>query len=400
MAAIRSQTTKQITAAQASDAIRRGRITPLFQPIECLQTGACCGFEALARLDGPDGRVAPEDFLADLNHDDRMCLFGFMLGESIALLKQGGPALADVSVSINVEISLVLDPDFVDVLRYLLARYGFSGERLCLEILEGEDIDDMPELNATLARVRQLGLAVALDDLGSGYASLAKVRDLAIDVVKLDRSFCRDLERRPAELAFVQSLLSLAHSLGKRLIVEGIETPEVYDALRIMGVEFGQGYAIAAPLPAESVIAWRARRADRAPSRRPNSLLGCYASHLMVIEACRVLRRQPLGVAWSASAKDHLNCAIGQLFGLRGWHDTKFGIAHRDFHQVLERYAEDPTAFHAYAEAFRAAMVEAILTRPSEFRCEPVPAMKPRPQAPAPKRRVKARRASQTAATA
>lgn len=399
MVAIRSHTAQQLTVDQASEAIRQGRIVALFQPIECLQTGACRGFEALARLDGPTGRVAPEAFLEGLSPDDRMCLFGFMLGESIGLLKRGGEALSGLTVSVNVEISLVLDPDFVDVLRYLLERYGFSGERLCLEILEGEDIDDMPELNATLSRVRQLGLAVALDDLGSGYASLAKVRDLSIDVVKLDRSFCRDLERRPAELAFVQSLLSLAHSLGKRLVVEGIETPEVYDALRIMGVEFGQGYAIAAPMPASRVVTWRERRVRRSASRRPNSLLGCYASHLMVIEACRVLRRQPLGVAWSASAKDHLNCAIGQLFGARGWHGTKFGTAHRDFHQVLERYAEEPVAFHAYAEAFRAAMVEAILQRPSEFRCEPVSSVKPRAPSSAPKR-LKTRRAPQKAVTA
>ena len=178
----------RITASEASAAVQRGRVTPLFQPIEALQTGTCRGFEALARLPHAGRLAGPDTFLDTLNQDDRLCLFGEMLGASIALLKRRSGSLQALYVSINVEVSLLVTDDFVDILHYFLERYDFDGERLVLEILENEEVADFSRLHATLVGVRHLGLSIALDDIGSGYASLAKVRDLPIDIFKLDRS--------------------------------------------------------------------------------------------------------------------------------------------------------------------------------------------------------------------
>lgn len=361
----------RITAGEASAAVRRGRVTPLFQPIESLQTGTCRGLEALARLSHEGRLVAPDTFLGSLSGDDRLCLFGEMLGASIALLKRRSETLQSLYVSINVEVSLLVSDDFVDILHYFLERYDFKGERLVLEILENEDVADFSRLHATLDGVRRLGLSIALDDIGSGYASLTKIRDLPIDIFKLDRSFSRDLEMHPEDLMFVQSILSLAHGLGKRMVVEGIETPEVYDALRVMGVELGQGFEIAPPMPANDVVAWLMGRTSREPSQRPLCLLGAYASHLTVVEACRVIRRQPLPMAWTPAAHDHENCVIGKLFGARGWHDTAFGEAHRQFHAVLALFDKDYPLWVESADRFRDAMAEAISGRPYEMRCAP-----------------------------
>lgn len=352
--------------------MRRGGVAPLFQPIEDLQTGRCRGFEALARLRHGDRLVSPPTFLDSLSADDRLCLFGVMLGESIALLKGRSKALRSLYVSINVEISLLIGEDFVDILKYFLDRYDFSGERLVLEILENEEVTDFSRLAANLDAVRALGFSIALDDIGSAYASLTKIRDLPIDIFKLDRSFSRDLEMHPEDLMFVLSIHSLARGLGKRMIVEGIETPEVYDAMRVLGVEYGQGYAIAPPMDAAEIVGWLASRSLHPSNQSPLCLLGAYASLLSVVETCRCLRVQPLPIAWTSAATDHENCVIGKLFGQRGWHDTPFGHAHRRFHEVLPLYAKEESRWMAAANAFRDAMAHAISERPHEMRCDPV----------------------------
>ena len=363
---------RRITASEASIAVKQGHVTPLFQPIEALQTGECRGFEALARI-RHDGRLyPPAAFLDGLDADDRLCLFGTMLGASIALFRSAPAPLRDLYVSINVEVSLLVSADFVDILLYFLERYDFSGERLVLELLESEEVTDFSRLQDNLEAIRRLGLSIALDDIGTAYASLTKIRDLPIDIFKLDRSFSRDLEMHPEDLTFVLSILSLAAGLGKRLVVEGIETPEAYDALRVLGVDLGQGYGIAPPMPADAVEAWLAARAPRPANQAPLSLLGAYASLLTVVESCRCLRRQPLPIAWTDAVKDHENCVIGRLFGARGWRDTEFGAAHAAFHGVLPLYATDESRWRAGADRFRDAMAAAIAEQPKAFRCDPV----------------------------
>ena len=350
-------------------AIQSG-VTAVFQPIETLRTGACRGFEALARLDCAGVSVAPDDFLSHLDDDGRLALFGTMLGQSIALMKSLGSAADGLYVSINVEISLAASEYFVDVLQYFLERYDFSGENLVLELLENEDIKDLVRLKSCLSAVKALGLQLAIDDVGAGYASMTRIRELPIDMFKLDRGFCLGLEQRPSELMFVISMLGLARGIGKPMIVEGIETPEVYDALRVLGVECGQGYGIARPMLAAEVASWIAGRVLRVPDPTPTCLLGAFASHLTVVEACRNLRHQPLPVAWLPEAvRDPLNCVIGHLFGARGWHDTPFGAAHRQFHGVLEHYAADPARWEAGAARFSSSMAVAIAADPRAMGC-------------------------------
>ena len=356
-------------------AVQLGKVTPFFQPIEALRTGACRGFEALARMRRDDGTLMlPDAFLPLLGPDDRLALFGAMLGESIAFCRSLGPAKNGLYVSINVEISLVASEDFVDVLRYFLERYDFKGESLVLEILENEDIKDLARLRACLHEVKALGLSLALDDVGSGYASMTRMRELPIDIFKLDRGFVRDLEQRPADLTFVMSMVTLARGLGKTLLVEGVETLEIYDAMRVLGVEVGQGFGIAMPMPAADVAPWFASRRPRQKDPTPTCLLGAYASHLTVIETCRHLQAQPLPVAWRQDVMtDALGCAVGRLFTARGWHETDFGVAHRHFHSVLDRYSSDPTLWDEASDRFRAAMAAAMIASARSVGCRAAP---------------------------
>ena len=357
-------------ASEIRHAVQSGAVVALFQPIERLDTGVCIGLEALARLDLDGALLTPDAFLPHLGDDERLSLFGAMLGQAIALLRSPGLADGGLHVSINVEISLVAGEDFCDVLRYLLDRYHFSGERVVLEILENEDIVDLARLQVCLAQVKALGLQLALDDVGTGYASLRRLRELPLDLFKLDRSVVQDLERHPDELSYVTSMLALARGTRKTMVAEGIESREVYDALRVLGVEAGQGYAIARPMPAGAVARWLAAREARAADRTPTSLLGAYACHLTVVETCRSLRAQPLPVAWLPEAcTDHVGCPVGRLFGARGWHGTAFGEAHRRFHAALACYEVDPVGFDAAAESFRETMAAAIAADPAGTGC-------------------------------
>ena len=260
-------------------------IVPLFQPIYALGQGRVAGFEALARLRQGDELIAPARFLPSLRADDLSRLFQVMLDRGVAFMRQLDPC-GRLYVSVNVNASLVQQDNFVDLIGFILDEHTFPPGRLILEILESEAIDNIEVMAASIRRLRTLGVRVALDDIGSAYASLVHIRDLPVDIVKLDRSFSRLLSSRPSDLHFVASMVGLARRLGRTLVVEGAETPEVVDALRMSGVEYAQGYALARPMPAQDVPRWLAGSQIRPASRGPCTLLGAYAAHLAVVEAC------------------------------------------------------------------------------------------------------------------
>ncbi|XYD11934.1 EAL domain-containing protein (plasmid) [Methylobacterium sp. NMS12] len=348
-----------------------------FQPIEDLRTGQIVGFEALARLMRGGRLLPPAGFLSGLPQNALTELFRTMLGQAVSLrqsLAGDGPG---PYVSVNVEVPLVLADGFVDLLREVLDRHAFHPDgAVVLELLEGHATPDFHRMSERLHAIRALGIRVALDDIGSAYSSLINLRDLPVDIMKLDQSFARGLRRQPRDLHFVLSLQGLAHSIGKRLVVEGVETVEIRDALRVLGVDLGQGYGIARPMPVEAVAPWMASRPTlgMAVARTPTTLLGAYAGHLRVVEACRTLMGQPLPVAWKETSKDPHACSIGAFFDKHGLHDTAFGDAHKRFHDVMALYEADPIGWHEGAEGFRLALERALEDPACRFRCEAVAA--------------------------
>ena len=261
-----------------------------FQPIADLRTDEIVGFEALARLEMDGELIAPAGFLSCLGQEDLFRLFAYMVGSGLEVLRSKHDK--DYYVTINLETSLLLAETFLDKLQSSLNEYGFSGENLIFELLEGDQITDFKNMNDVLNKVRALGISVALDDIGSGYSSLIVLRDIPVDIIKLDKSFALGLHEKPEALRFVHNVLSLARGLGKKLIVEGIETFAIQDAMRVLGVEFGQGFAIARPMPRAAIGLWLAQRRSKPLGRTPLTLLGAYAGHLAVVESCRVLMHQ------------------------------------------------------------------------------------------------------------
>ena len=335
-------------------------LVSFFQPIINVKRGRVAGFEALARRPFGTGASAPLDILAALDTDGLFALFCRSLKQGIRLCEDLGPAHAELFISINVEASIIMRGDFAEVLRFILSASDFEPSRVNLEILEGMAIADAAAMVAAIQELKAIGVSIALDDVGSAYASLTNIKDLPVDALKLDQTFARGLADRPYDLQFVWSLVGLARGLNKRLVVEGVETMEIYDALSILDVEFIQGYAIARPMPAAAVPGWIEGFGVPMPDRTPRTLLGAYASHLMVVEACRVLACQPLPVQWKDEAKDPHACAIGRFFDQRGWHDGACGLAHKRFHRVLAAYRTDRDAWERAADEFRDALAIAI----------------------------------------
>ena len=332
----------------------------LFQPIGSLSTGAVEGFETLARLKVQDRLLPPSAFLPGLRGPASMTLLAEMLRQAGDMLAALPPGHETCFVSVNVEASVLVMDGFMDVVLGFHGRHaGLGCGRLVLEIVESQAIDDTRRVRERLTMLRALGTRVALDDLGSAYASLNNLRDLPADIIKLEHGFASHLRERPKDLALILSLQGLATNLGKHLVVEGIEDGDVYDALRVLGVDLGQGFFIAEPMALDRLVSWLGEAAPPRPAA-PDSLLGAYAGHLRVTEACRVLTQQLLPIAWTEAARNPHACTVGGFLDRRGLHDTEVGRAHKRFHEGLGLCHADRSAWQAGAEDFRLALEAAI----------------------------------------
>ncbi len=337
------------------------RVVAYYQPIYGILEGRVVGFEALARLRADGALLMPAEFLHTLDTENSLELFNAMLVEGIVLIEELGSAGHDLYVTINVNASLLLHRDFVEIVRFTVACHDASPDRLVIEILEGEAIADVPAMVQVIRRLKALGFSVALDDVGSAYASLIHIKDLPVDVLKLDQDFSRRLESRPEDLQFISSMLGLARALNRRLIVEGVETAAVLEALTILGVEYVQGYAIARPMEGSAVVSWLESATFPSSDAEPESMLGVYAAHLTIVEACRVLANQPLRLRWHEDAADPHRCKIGRFFDRHGLHGTGFGRAHKRFHCSLALDDESGRAWRAAAEDLRQHLLRALL---------------------------------------
>jgi EAL domain-containing protein (putative c-di-GMP-specific phosphodiesterase class I) len=164
-------------------------------------------------------------------------------------------------VSINFPSSAVHDHALVTRIADLLDRHRLPPEAMTLEITEDMLMNDPPLAREVLTTLRALGVSVSVDDYGTGYSSLAYLRNLPVDELKLDRAFISDLTDDSGAAAIVQHVVSLAHSLGLRLVAEGIDDLGTVQALAAMGCDVGQGFFFARPMPAGQLLTWLSKDA-------------------------------------------------------------------------------------------------------------------------------------------
>jgi diguanylate cyclase (GGDEF)-like protein/PAS domain S-box-containing protein len=246
-------------------AVADGAFTLRYQPIVDLDTGAPVGFEALVRWDHPvRGLVEPRDFI-ELAEETGLIvpIGGWVLEHATAEAAQWQAALEEFApgrelpyVSVNVSVRQFRAPGFTDRLKQSLASSGLPAGSLMLEITESLLLRDDEQVWADLAALRETGVKVAIDDFGTGYSSLSYLRQMPIDVLKIDRSFIDTMSTSPQQRALVDGIVRLAHTLGLQVVAEGVEDQGDREALRDMGCPLGQGYLFARPLGYAEALEW------------------------------------------------------------------------------------------------------------------------------------------------
>ncbi len=237
-------------------AVAAGETTLAYQPIADLRTGAVVGLEALARWSDPDlGDVPPSQFIpvaeqTGLIHELGRQVLGQACGDLTGWRAATG---VDAYVSVNVS-PLQLDNDRLpgSVLR-ILQEHGLTPSSLVLEVTEGLLL--VERSRETLRELRSLGVRVAIDDFGTGYSSLGYLRQLPVDMVKIDQTFLRPVEPGSQDLAFLQAVVQLAETLHLATICEGIETRSQLTDLQSTACGYGQGYFLARPGPLGAIPA-------------------------------------------------------------------------------------------------------------------------------------------------
>jgi EAL domain-containing protein (putative c-di-GMP-specific phosphodiesterase class I) len=227
-------------------------VAVVYQPIVELATESKAGYEALTRF--PDGRPPNEWF--DEAH--RVGLGIELELFALATILSSTPENLDGFLSLNVSPLVVATPGI-----HLCLAARPRGCRLLVELTEHDSIDDYQAIRAGIGQLRSVGIGVAIDDVGSGYASLRHVVDLQPDVIKIDRSLVSYIDKDPARHGLAVAFNQLAVSLGWTVVAEGIERPEELAVCREIGITYGQGYLLARPGrlpeqlgPRDSWVSW------------------------------------------------------------------------------------------------------------------------------------------------
>jgi EAL domain-containing protein (putative c-di-GMP-specific phosphodiesterase class I)/FixJ family two-component response regulator len=227
------------------DVLEHGKLTMVFQPIVDLETEEVVGLEALARFPGDPDRATQAWFT-------EATAVGLRLELELAAIEAALAALAEAPAGPYLSVNAMPDTLASEGLAVLLA-YA-PADRLVLEITEHAPVHDYEGLNKAMQRMRGRGIRLAVDDAGSGFASLRHILQLAPDIIKIDNALTRNVYKDPARRALAAGLISFAAELGATIIAEGIETRLELDALRALGVRYGQGFFVGRPGPIAAVM--------------------------------------------------------------------------------------------------------------------------------------------------
>lgn len=229
-----------------------------YQPQLDIGSGRITGLEALIRWRRPEqGLISPADFIPLAEETGMILAIGaWVLRTACAQGKAWQDAgLAPVTVAVNLSARQFLDPALSATVKATLEETGLPPEHLELEVTESAAMHNVEMAVATLSELRGLGVRLSIDDFGTGYSSLAYLKRFPIDKLKVDQSFVRHMSEDANDAAIAQAVINLGHSLGLRVIAEGVETREHLALLRAYGCEEMQGYLFSKPRPAAEITA-------------------------------------------------------------------------------------------------------------------------------------------------
>jgi EAL domain-containing protein (putative c-di-GMP-specific phosphodiesterase class I) len=241
-----------------SAALARGDVRVDFQPVVSLGECTVVGVEALARWEHPElGLLLPDEFVPVFEATGQIAeLTSFVLDEALAAARRWLDRGMRLSVAVNVSVGNLGSPAFPDEVAALLATHGVPAELLTLELTESGVSSEREAALPVLRRLHALGCHLAVDDFGTGQSSLAHLRRLPVDQVKIDKSFVLGMGTEYGDVAVVRAIVEMGHTLGLTVVAEGVEQAAVRAALAEMGCDVAQGYLVSRPLPARCFDTW------------------------------------------------------------------------------------------------------------------------------------------------
>ncbi len=246
------------TADAVAAAIHQGELVSYYQPKINMKSGAVVGVETLVRWNHPtDGIVYPDRFIpvAEASGCIRDLTRRVVI-DALTQTRQWQDAGVHLTMSINVTMDDLGSLDFADFVIQQARRADVRPESVNLELTESRLIQNLITVLGALARLRLNRFGLSIDDFGTGHSSLAQLRDLPFDELKIDRSFVRNAWKEQRPRAFFQSSVDLARVLGLTSVAEGVQSAEDYEYVRSTGCTIAQGYFIAPPMPAHAVLGW------------------------------------------------------------------------------------------------------------------------------------------------
>jgi EAL domain-containing protein (putative c-di-GMP-specific phosphodiesterase class I) len=246
-------------------ALRDDQLIVEYQPIIDLATGQIAGAEALIRWKHPTrGVLPPGEFIPIAEQTGLISDIGdWILQTATGHAATWQPPTHPLYISVNVSPIQLRDRTIVTRVRHALATTGLPPNALMLELTESTLMDDIDHARAILAELKQLGVRIAIDDFGTGYSSLAYLRQLPVDLVKIDRSFVNELDTQTTSHSLAHDIVALAHALDLTTIAEGIETERQLVHLETIGCTHGQGYHLARPMSPHHLAQRREQRIER-----------------------------------------------------------------------------------------------------------------------------------------
>lgn len=243
------------TEQRLREAIERNHLLLHFQPRFDLVTGQVTGAEALVRWQAPGGAlVQPACFIAIAEETGLIIDIGrYVLRAACAQIRAWRDAgRPDLVISINASPRELQEERYAELVLETLREFNLPPDRLEIEITESMVVQDAPRLSRMLSQLHQAGVQLAIDDFGTGYSNLRYLQSFPARCLKIDRSFISDILRNGDDAAIVRAIITLGHSLGMRVVAEGVEERGQLDLLCELGCDEIQGFLLGRPMPAEA----------------------------------------------------------------------------------------------------------------------------------------------------
>ncbi|RMU75558.1 PAS:GGDEF protein [Pseudomonas syringae pv. aptata] len=249
-------------------ALTQNELEVFYQPKLCLLTGRLLGMEALLRWNHPEkGMIRPDQFISVAEETGLIIPIGkWVARQSCRMSKDLTAAgFGNLQVAINVSPKQFSDPELVSSIAAILKEEELDPSLLELELTEGLLLEATEDTRQQLDSLKKLGLSLAMDDFGTGYSSFSYLKKFPIDVIKIDRSFIRDIPDDEDDMEITSAVIAMAHNLKLKVVAEGIETAAQLAFLRRHRCDVGQGYLFDRPIPGEELIK-KLKRYPRRPS--------------------------------------------------------------------------------------------------------------------------------------